>query len=187
MKLSHLPSVLLFIMILQPNWLKAEYYDTNLLTIFSKILPRIVALSSLHPAEGTPITICIVHEKVDGAAARRFETLLEQNNAHPSGEHTLQSVTTDFAHLDQCTKSQIIFLFDTQTENLLRAIRTAREQKAILASYSAEILRRGSDLSLFVGRSVKPYLNFRTLREKTISIDSHLLRVSKIYSETDMP
>lgn len=187
MKHFHLPSVLLFFLMLHPAWLEAKYYDTDILTIFSKILPRIVTMSDLDPAKGNPVTICIVHEDMDGAAARRFEALLKQNNTGRDEAHVLQTVSTDFTRLSKCKKSQLIFMFDTQPENLPRIRQTARKQRVILASYHADILPKGSDLSLYIGRSVMPYLNLRTLEEKNINIDPLLLRVSKIYRETDMP
>lgn len=170
-----------------PTWLEAEYYDTDLLTIFSKILPRVVTMSSLDPAIGAPIAICIVREDIDAAAARRFEALLKQNNAHHGDGHALQTVDTNFARLTECGKSQLIFMFDTRPDNQRQTVLAAQAQGAMIASYSTEMLREGSDISLFVGRSVMPYLNLRTLHEKNISVDTLLLRVSKIYRETDTP
>lgn len=174
---------LLFVLILNPVSMMADYYDTDVLTIFSKILPRIVSMSSLDPSEGAPINVCIVHEDVDMPAAKHFEALLKQNTLNSGPVQRLQSIRTDFSHISTCGKSQLIFLFDARPATVARALSEAKKIQAIVAAYNTMFLSEGVDISLYVGRSVKPYLNLRSLKDKNISLDTMLLRVSKIYGQ----
>jgi hypothetical protein len=172
---------LLFLLMMHPASMMADYYDTDLLMILSKILPRIVSMSSLDPSEGVPIRVCIVHEDVDRPAAEHFETLLKRNSSDGGDVHGLQSKRTDFSHMAACGKSQLIFLFDARPATVAPALSEAKKFQAIVAAYNTALLSQGADISLFVGRSVMPYLNLSSLKDKNISLDTILLRVSKIY------
>lgn len=171
-------SVLLFTLFL-PFSLSAAYYDTTLLTLFSKILPRIVSLSSLAPEEGTPLHVCIVREEVDASAAKAFEAMLG-SAAH---RHEIRSVETDFSHMAECGKSPLVFLFDASPQTVTAALSSFREFHPLVASYDAGLLSSGADVSLFIGRSVKPYINLKSLKEKEIRLDALILQVSKIYGQ----
>lgn len=174
-------ALLFLLLLMNPSSMMADYYDTDLLTIFSKILPRIVSMSSLQPSEEEPIRVCIVHEDVDRPAAERFETMLRQNTSNGGDAHGLQSIRTDFSHVSACGKSQLLFLFDANPESVSRALSEAKKIQAMVAVYNNILLSRGADIGLFVGRSVMPYLNLHSLQDKNITLDPILLRVSKIY------
>lgn len=171
-------SVLLFTLF-SPFSLSAAYYDTTLLTLFSKILPRIVSLSSLAPEEGKPLSVCIVREDVDASAAKTFEVMLS-DAAH---KHVIESIETDFSHMSVCGKSQLVFLFDAPTETVVTALSSFKEFHPMIASYDAKLLSSGADVSLFIGRSVKPYINLKSLKDKQIRLDALILQVSKIYGQ----
>ena len=175
--------VLLFLLMMNPASVMADYYDTDLLSIFSKILPRIVSMSSLDPSEGAPINVCIVHEDVDRPAAEHFETLLRQNTLNGEHVHRLQSIRTDFSHVSACGESQLVFLFDAPPAAVEQALSETKKLRTIVAAYNTALLSQGADISLFVGRSVMPYLNLRSLKEKKIRLDTILLRVSKLYGQ----
>jgi hypothetical protein len=118
---------------------------------------------------------------VDRPAAERFEAMLKQNTSNGGGTRGLQSIRTDFSHVSACGKSQLIFLFDSDPESVARALSEAKKIQAMVAAYNNMLLSRGADIGLFVGRSVMPYLNLGSLKDKNISLDTILLRVSKIY------
>ena len=162
-----------------PLPLQAEYYDTSLLTIFSKILPRIVALSSLAPKHGETLGVCIVHQDVDAPAAEQFATLLKRT----AEAHSVESIQTDFDHISACRQYPLVFLFDASPETVSKALSELKSPQPLVAAYDTRMLSEGADISLFVGRSVKPYLNLRSLKAKHIRLDALLLRVSKIYGQ----
>ena len=158
---------------------KAEYYDTTLLTLFSKILPRVVALSSLAPEEGKPLNVCIVRQDVDMPAAEQFVMLLER----AAQAHTVKSLQTDFDHIDACKDATLVFVFDTPRKTDADTFVKLTNLPAIVAAYDTRLLEQGADVSLFVGRSVMPYLNLKSLRKKDIRLNAQLLRVSKPYGQ----
>jgi hypothetical protein len=177
--LKRYSGLLLLLLLLFPFSLRAEYYDTTLLTLFSKILPRIVSFSSLAPHEGEPLGVCIVREDVDASAAKAFEILLR----NAARKHEIESVQTDFSHISVCAKRQLLFLFDASPETVSTALSSFTDFRPLVASYNARLLSSGADVSLFVGRSVKPYINLKSLKEKEIRLDALILQVSKIYGQ----
>ena len=165
--------------LLFPLSLRAEYYDTTLLTLFSKILPRIVSFSSLAPGEGEPLGICIVREDVDASAAAAFEILL----GNAARRHGIETVQTDFAHIAVCGKRQLLFVFNAPPETVSAALASFTSFRPLVAAYDPRLLSAGADVSLFVGRSVKPYLNLESLKDKGIRLEAIILQVSKIYGQ----
>ena len=171
--------MILLLLLLFPLSLRAEYYDKTLLTLFSKILPRIVSFSSLAPREGEPLGVCIVREDVDASAAEAFEILLR----NAAQTHKIESIQTDFSHISVCGKDQLLFLFDASPATVSAALSSFTDFHPLVASYDARLLSSGADVSLFVGRSVKPYINLKSLKEKEIRLDTLILQVSKIYAQ----
>lgn len=176
--------ILPLLLMMNPSPLPAGYYDTDLLTIFAKILPRVVTMSSLNPGENAPISVCIVHEDIDTPAAESFEALLVHSHMKRGNHPPLRSVRTDFSTLSACAQSQLIFFFEAQPDTVAKALDTAGHFRAIIAAYDTALLDRGADVGLYVGRSVMPYINIRSLQDKHITLDTLLLRVSKIYEQS---
>jgi hypothetical protein len=162
--------------------LRADYYDTSLLTIFSKLLPRIVALSSLAPTEGEVLGVCIVHQDIDAPAAEQFEKLLKR----AVKAHRVESIQTDFEHITVCRHYRLVFLFDAPPSSVSKALSELTAPQPLVAAYDTHMLSQGADISLFVGRSVKPYLNLHSIKAKKIRFDPLLLRVSKVYDSGGM-
>lgn len=173
----HFGFLLLLSALFVPGSVKAEYYDTTLLTLFSKILPRIVSASNLAPKAGEPLGVCIVRDEVDASAAAVFGALL----ANAVRTHGIEIVQTDFSHVEVCGKRPLLFLFNASPETVSTALSSLTTFSPMVAAYDYRLLSSGADVSLFVGRSVKPYVNLESLRGKGIRLEPIILQVSKIY------
>lgn len=164
-------------LLVQPFFLSGNDYDNDLMTIFSKLLPRIVLMSSLKPDNDMPVSICLVHDAMQSALADGFEEMLARHNA-------VQGVKVshaDFNNLSGCRSPQLLFVFEASATDFARTVNTITAKNVMVAAYNPHRLIQGADITLFVGRSVVPYINLQGLLKKNIRLKPLLLRVSKIY------
>ena len=131
------------------------------------------------------IDICILHEQVD---ERVVLSLMDKiNNDYPNGLKNYKIIFhhNDFSNFDSCKNSELIFLFNSSQKHIADAVHYSKQQKSISVSYDDALLSNGVDISLFLGRKIIPYINVKSLQKKGIEMDNILLRISKIYMETD--
>ena len=171
--------LLLFVTSLLFAPLYASEYKTNILDIYAKIVPRLLFMSSTKKYLKEDIPLCIIRDKIDANSADLLIELLQKN--YPKGilDMPLHVKVTDFTSYVTCRDSALIFLFNSTQENIAHVVTFAKKQ--IVVSYSEKVLDQGADISLFIGRKLKPYINVKHLNAKGINIEHTLLRVSKIY------
>ena len=84
-----------------------------------------------------------------------------------------------------CKRSEILFFFNSTNENIVAGALYAKDYKALSVSYDNIYLTNGVELSLFLGRRIIPYINMQAVQNNGVKLDDLLLRISKIYQETD--
>ena len=178
--------LLLYISIVfNSNILTASIYDDDTLNIFSKISPRLVLMSSQKEKLKGEINICVLSDEMD----KRVATLLinKTDTNYPSGikNYEIKFIKSNYSNIKKCQSSQLIFLFNTDSNNIKKALEYSREKKILTISYDQKILEDGVDISLFLGRKIIPYINIYSIRKKEILLNNVLLRISKIYTARD--
>lgn len=159
----------------------ASVYDDDTLTIFAKIMPRMVLMSSQKEQIKESIDICIASDKIDERTAL---TLIDKiHSSYPNGitNHQLRLINTTYSTLEKCQNSQLLFLLDSNDKNIEKTLQYAYIHRGLTMSYDPKYLENGVESSLFLGRKVTPYLNIYALRKNGIEIDNLLIRISKIY------
>jgi hypothetical protein len=161
--------------------INASAYDDETLTIFAKIIPRLVLMSNQKEHIKESIGVCIVNEKIDENTA--FSLMDKLHDAYPNGisNHFLTTLNSTYTTIDRCQNSQLIFLLNTNDKNIEKALQYSEVHKALVMSYDPKYLENGVEASLFLGRKVTPYLNISALRKNGIEVDNLLIRISKIY------
>ena len=169
------------IILLCSTALSASVYDDETLTLFSKIMPRMVIMSSQKERIKEKIELCIVNDKIDEHIALSLMDKL--HNAYPNGinKNLLRLTNTTYSTIERCQKSQLVFLLSSNEENIQKALQYTQKHTAISMSYDPVYLANGVETSLFLGRKVTPYLNINKLHKNGIEIDNLLIRISKIY------
>lgn len=159
----------------------ASVYDDETLTIFAKIIPRMILMSSQKERIKENIEICILNDKIDERTALLLIDKI--HDAYPNGitNHPLKLTNSTYTAIDKCQNSQLIFLLDTNDKNIEKALQYSHDHTAMNISYDPKYLENGVETSLFFGRKVTPYLNINALRKNGIEIDNLLIRISKIY------
>ncbi|MCL4432721.1 MAG: hypothetical protein M1300_10405 [Epsilonproteobacteria bacterium] len=161
--------------------LSASVYDDETLTLFSKIMPRMVLMSSQKELVKGNIDLCIVNDKIDERIALSLMDKL--HNSYPNGinKNLLKLTNTTYSAIERCQNSQLVFLLSSNEQNIKKALQYTRNHTAISMSYDPVYLANGVQASLFLGRKVTPYLNMNELHKHGIEVDNLLIRISKIY------
>lgn len=159
----------------------ASVYDDETLTIFAKIAPRMILMSSQKEKIKESIQICVVHDKIDERSAISLIGKVQDAYPNPIANHPLVLTNTTYASMDKCQNNQLMFLFNSNDKNIEKALQYSRDHHLMTISYDPKYLENGVETSLFLGRKVTPYLNINTLRKNGIEVDNLLIRISKIY------
>ena len=78
-------------------------------------------------------------------------------------------------------KKSIYYLFPTITSEIIQIINTLKNSNAIVFSFDKKDLQYGSNISLNIGKKIRPILNMASLKKKNISLASSLINISEIY------
>jgi hypothetical protein len=175
----------LFIFTLFSTVLHASDYDDDTLDIFSKIIPRFVLMSSQKNTLQNKISICILHDKFDARAAETLTDKIYKNYPDGIKNYKIKVTESDYSNVDVCGKSQLVFMFDSNENNIDNSIRILNQYPILTMSYNANYLENGVDATLFLGRKVVPYINMRAMRQSGIDLDNILVQISKIYARGD--
>jgi len=170
------------LMLLSIN-LNASTYDNDVLNIFSKIIPRMVLMSSELETLKESIEICIVHEKVDETSANLLEEIMHSNYPNGLKTYQLKITKTLFDNIEACKESHLTFMFNSKEENINEVIDYTKKYSILSVAYDARLLENGVDSSILIGRKVMPFINLKAIDNKGITLSSTLLQASKIYNE----
>lgn len=172
--------ILLFLSIIS-NMTLLNAYDSDILNIYSKMLPRFVLMSNKKEKVDKEIKICILYDKVDERDALLLVKKINTNYPNGIKDDKIKLLMGDYSSLDICKNSQSAFLFNSNEKNIKNAISFLNRQEVLSIAYDAQALENGAQISLFIGRKVQPYINIKEILDNNIVLDNILLRVSKIY------
>lgn len=173
--------IFLILNLLGFNTLSASTYDNDTLNIFAKIIPRFIIMSSQKKKIKENIKICILNDDTDKLTA--LSLIDKINDEFPNGlqKHKMEILSNTYKSVTQCKDSQLIFMFNSNTKSINKAVLFSNKHQILTMSYDYSLLQNGVGLSLFIGRKVLPYINMQAMKNNTIVLDNILLRVSKIY------
>ena len=180
-KLNSVYIILIFSLFYNSTVLNASVYDDSVLNVFSKILPRLILMSSQKDRVENDLEICVLHDKVDATTAL---SLIEKvNNNYPNGlkHYKINLINSNYSQIHACQNSQLAFMLNADRRDIEKAIKFSSKHAILTVAYDEILLEDGVSVSLFLGRKVTPYVNMESLRANGIELDNLLLRISKIY------
>ena len=147
--------------------LNAVVYHDDVLNIFSKISPRFVLMSNQKEKLKSKINICILHEDIDEQTASLL--VKKTKEYYPNGikNYQLKFTNTSYSNIDSCQDAHLLFLFNVDKNELMKAIELSNKNKILTISYDKKLLDYGVDISLFVGRKIIPYININSINSKS--------------------
>ncbi len=161
-------------------------YETSLLQIHAKIVPRIALMLEPMPQRET-VSIVLLCQSADLEAAENLKLLMERSYPSGLGKKTLQVHIERYNTFEKAGEGTLLFLFDAPEAVRSRVITYAVEEHFLCMSYNASYLKEGVHASLHLGRNVQPYLNLLSARQSGIIFQRTLISVSKIYNPKDQP
>lgn len=172
-------------MLIISTFLNASAYDDDILNIFSKIAPRFIIMSSQKSKIESNIEICVLYDKIDERVALSFIDKINTN--YPSGikNYPIKFINSSYSNIGECKTAHLAFILNSDINNIKEAVLYLNRQNILSMSYNQELLDYGVQISLFIGRKVLPYINMKAITENKIELDNILLRVSKIYKESE--
>ena len=172
-----------FLILFNSSILTASVYDDDTLEIFSKILPRIVLMSSQKEKITNDLNICVVHDNLDERIAQSLIDKVSNNYKNGIKNLKINLINTNYSTLNNCKNTQLLFMFNSNEENIKKTILFSNKNKLITMSYDSKLLEDGVGISLFLGRKIVPYINTQAIHKNDVEFNNILLRISKIYSK----
>jgi hypothetical protein len=175
----------LYLLLLTSVILNASTYDDDILNIFSKIAPRFIMMSTQKSKIKSEIEICVLYDKIDERIAMSFVDKINTNYPNGIKNYPIKFINKSYADLNECKTAQLAFIFNSDKKNIEDAVVFLNKQNILSMSYEQEFLEYGVQISLFIGRKVLPYINIKAISDNKIELENILLRVSKIYEESN--
>lgn len=176
---------LLFISSIFINSSLLAAYDDDTLEIFSKILPRVVLMSSKKDELKDEIIICVLHDSVDENSAQSLINKVSRNYPNGIKNYKISMISSSYSDINSCSNTKLLFMFNSDEKNIKKGLDYSTENNFLTISYDHKLLKDGVGISLFFGRKIVPYINMEAIRKNGIELNNVLLRISKIYSEDD--
>ena len=107
MKTYRMHLFLTFLLLFNTLSIHASDYDEDILEIFSKILPRLILMSTQKEKIEDEIQIWILYEEVDFNAANSLTDKINSNYPNGIKNHKINIIHTNYNELIKCQDTQL--------------------------------------------------------------------------------
>ncbi|MBN2816027.1 MAG: hypothetical protein JXQ67_05040 [Campylobacterales bacterium] len=163
----------------------ANSFSEEMLNIYAKLSVRFVLMSTLKDELSESVNICIGSKAEDERAATTLIDLMHEHYPAGIGEYKIYVIKSDYSNINFCKEASLFFVLSIEDIDLPKVITFAQENKILTMSYDQVLVEDGIDISLFIGREIRPYISLANIFAKDIYLDNVLLRVSKIYKKQE--
>ncbi len=162
--------------------LQAYIYNDSLLIIYSKVVPRIMALDNTQRGGIQKRRLCILYEKGDAPVAEKLrEQMLQNLPSRLKNGFSVEIGPYEETGSAECAGSTALMLLDARPEKIERALKLAERERLLTFSYSNSLLERGAAVSLMVGKEVYPVINIEAVKRSALKLDAALFQIARIY------
>ncbi len=177
-------NIFLILLLIYNLFARAGDYSDLILDMHANILPKLVLMDLKFKDKliDSKVLISILYNNGDKYIAQKLKKLIKKR--YKNGIKNIQIKIKliqydDFIKTED--KSTLIYLLDTSKENILDIVDSAKKRSYITFSNNKTYLEFGINMSLHIGKKVKPYLNLKSMKENGIAPISTLLKISKLY------
>ena len=171
------------LLIFIPFFLWGTTYDSILLQIGAKLFPKVILME-----KGTTdriqsvVNLVIVTVPANKEAAQRLSGMIERQYGGVLSNHSLDvSVASPKEALTLKNVHGFILLIDPDESSLPTLLEHTHQNKILTFSFDPELMKKGSAVSLYIGRSVKPYINLTILKQVPFTFEYGFLKLSQPY------
>ena len=159
--------------------LSALEYDATILELEAKLFPKMILLSdTLHKKNGT-LSIYIITQEIDIKSAEYFQDLILTNYPKKISGKKIEVSIKEFTKFKK--NPDAIIVLDHSEERLTKIALWANSNKIISLAYDPYYMSYGLLASLYIGKTIKPYINSTTMKKYNFSFNPYLLKLSKFY------
>ena len=166
------------------------HHNKTLFEIQSKIYPKLVLMDKDYKTklvrtgsqkDDLSIVLTILTTKKDIETAKEFKNLIQKKYNYTLRRTPLKVKILQYENLNNKTKTTSLFLLESDEEDIKKAVEYAKHHSILTFSYNEKNLKHGVMMSLFIGKSVKPYINKSAIKNNNINLDPMLIGISEIY------
>ena len=156
-------------------------YNSVILDIEAKIFPKIALMEkSVQNSPSKSLHIIIVYKKINAKVAKKFQSKIEMTYKAPL---LGKKIVVDVVLMRRYHKLQmlpdVIIVLSYPPKEMKDIAKWANENKIVSFVYEPKDLQYGFLGSVYIGLSVKPYLNKETIKESGFVFTPYLLQLSK--------
>jgi hypothetical protein len=159
-------------------------YDNAVLKVQATILPKIVFMDygfkeKIYDNKILIEIICDTHNNSD--AIKFKQMIIDKYKDGINGYKIEIDIVNNIDTNKVLNKKTIYYLFPTTKSKIKQIINSLQYSNAIIFSFDKEDLFHGSNISIDIGKKIKPILNMSALKKKNISLKEALINISEIY------
>ncbi len=173
----------ILIFFLLPFVLWGSTYDIELLQIGVKIFPKVAMME-----QGTKeriqssVNFVIVATPLNKVAAQRLAMMFEHQYGGAMSNYSFGiRIVSPKDALEIRNSHGFILLMESEDTMLPLLLENAHKNKTLTFCFDSALLQKGADVSLYIGRSVKPYINLSTLKQVPFTFEYGFLKLSQPY------
>ena len=163
----------------------ASVFSNEMLNTYAKLSVRFVLMSTLKEELTDSVNICIGSKTEDERGASSLLELMHEHYPDGIGEYKIHVMKSDYSNINFCKEASLFFVLSIEDADLPKVLAFTKEHRILTMSYEQALVENGIDISLFIGREIRPYISLATIFAKDIHLDNVLLRVSKIYKKQE--
>lgn len=177
----------ILIVLLLPLILWGNPFDPAMLQIGAKIFPKVVLIEKgMKGRISSSVNIVIVANDASKESAIRLMNLIDRQYNKTLGEYPLNvNVVSPNEALRENDPHAYILLLSGKEALFPSLLAHAKKSKILTFCFDPDLLFEGVAVSLYIGRSVKPYLNLAVLRETPFLFDYGFLKLSQPYTAAE--
>jgi hypothetical protein len=168
---------------LMPFFLWGASYDSTLLLIGAKLFPKVALMEKgTKDRIQTTLSFVIVAGASNKEAAQQLSEIIERQYNGTLSNYSLTLTTVSMKEaLNIKNVHGFILLTEPDDSMLPLLLEYAHKNKTLTFCFDPALLQKGADVSLYIGRSVKPYINLTTLKQVPFTFEYGFLKLSQPY------
>lgn len=158
----------------------ATQYDDTILSLEAKIFIKMTLLSEDRDStRDDTLRIFIIARECDFGSAQKFKGMIVDRYPHRVRGKKVIVAVKEFSSLMSYPDAIIVLKHSQQ--QLKEIAFWANEHKVISFGYDPAYMQMGILASLYIGKSLKPYLNKSIMQHYHFKFNPYLLELSKFY------
>ena len=168
-----------FLLLLLSVQLFSQQYDMNIVYIEAKLFPKIALLEKqIQKSDAPDLNIYIFAKDIDLDVAQSFKSKIEANYPNILLNKKIivriMNFTQDIKH-----KPAAIIVLQHSKKELQKIAMWANKNKIITFAYDPIDLNVGLLVSIYIGKTIQPYLNKQIIKQYGFIFNPYLMQLSK--------